>query len=277
MKIAVMSDLHLEYDARYLKNTDSSAQDRTTSRFYSEPPQPEADFLVLAGDIHSGPLAFDWTRRHFSIPTILIGGNHEAYDRELFRAIAFNRHKTETSDGPVVFLERATWEGALTRGERVRFIGATLWTDFQLYGTPARSMAIALEQLDDFKLIKFERGYRLRTLRPSDTARLHHTSVDFLHEELKRPFDGITVVVTHHAPSQRSISARFKNHPLNPAFASDLDGLIQTYKPSLWIHGHMHESFDYVIGRTRVVCNPRGYFPDQLNPEFDPHFVVEIK
>ena len=277
MKIAVMSDLHLELDARFADSPGQRTGNKYALDFFLNPPQPKADFLVLAGDVHTGPLAFVWARRHFAIPTILIGGNHEPYGRELFRVIAYNRQKVHETDGRVVYLERETWEWESPAGERFRFIAATLWTDFRLYGTPEASMTIAQERLDDFKVIKVERGYKFQTLRPSDTARLHHASVAFLRKELNRPFDGTTVVVTHHAPSPRSIAPRFKDDPLNPAFASNLDALISTYQPSLWIHGHMHDSFDYMIGRTRVVCNPRGYFPDQLNPDFDPHFVVEVQ
>jgi len=277
MKIAVMSDLHLEFDARFADRPHASGPHRKSVDFYLKPPQPTADILVLAGDVHSGSLAVDWVVQHFALPTILIAGNHEAYGHELFRMIAFNRQRANATEGRVHFLERATWEGEVGTGERARFICATLWTDFQLYGTPTASMAVAQERLEDFQVIKCERGYKLRTLLPSDTARLHDVSIAFLRKELSRPFDGTTVVVTHHAPSPRSVAPQFRNDPLNPAFASNLEPLIETYGPSLWIHGHMHDSFDYMIGRTRVLCNPRGYFPDQLNPRFDPLFVAEVK
>ena len=138
-------------------------------------------------------------------------------------------------------------------------------------------MQVAEERLDDFKIIKIERGYKLRTLQPMDTARLHTATLAFLRKELSREFDGTTIVVTHHAPSPRSIAPRFQNDPLNPAFVSDLEAFIERYGPSLWVHGHVHDSFDYWVGRTRIVCNPRGYFPDQLNPAFDPLLVVETE
>ncbi len=277
MKIAIMSDLHLEYDARHVDRLDHGAQINAALDFYFKPPQPEADFLVLAGDVHSGALGIDWAVRHFALPTILIAGNHEFYGHELFRTIAFNRQRAGTTNGQVIFLERATWEVTLQTGECARFICATLWTDFRLYGTPEASMAIARERLEDFEVIRIERGYKLRKLRPDDTNRLHRASLAFLRRELARPFDGITVVVTHHAPSPRSIAAKFQNDQLNPAFASNLDTLIYDYEPALWIHGHMHDSFDYRIGPTRVICNPRGYFPEQLNPGFDPSLVVEVQ
>lgn len=126
-------------------------------------------------------------------------------------------------------------------------------------------------------MIRIERGYQLRTLLAADTARLHRASVSFLRDELSRPFDGPTVVITHHAPSPRSITPALRKDPLNPAFVSDLDAMIRTYQPPLWIHGHIHNSFDYRIGQTRIVCNPRGYFPEQLNPAFDPCFVAEVQ
>jgi 3',5'-cyclic AMP phosphodiesterase CpdA len=276
MRIAVMSDLHLEFDAGLAKGLDHAGRVDGAANFYDRPPQPNADILVLAGDIHSGALAVDWTMRSFAIPAVLICGNHEPYGRELFRVIAYSRQGAAATNGRVVFLERATWQYVSASGESARFIGATLWTDFRLQGTPTASMSIAQEQLEDFGVIKIERGYKLRPLRPSDTVRLHKASLAFLHRELSRPHDGITVVVTHHAPSPGSIAPQFRDSPLNPAFASNLEALIEAYRPSLWIHGHMHDSFDYTVGCTRIVCNPRGYFPDQLNPTFDPHFVVEV-
>jgi hypothetical protein len=277
VRIAVMSDLHLEFDARFADHPEQGNQSRNAPDFYLNPPQPEADLLVLAGDIHHGPLAIDWVVRHFSLPAIMIAGNHEPYGHELFRTIAFNRQRATATGGRVVFLERASCVHQTAAGERLRLIGATLWTDFQLSGTPTESMAMAEQRLDDFRLIKVERGYQLRALLAADTVRLHRVSINFLRDELSRPFDGPTVVITHHAPSPRSIAPPFRDDPLNPAFVSDLEAMIRTFQPPLWIHGHIHNSFDYWIGRTRIVCNPRGYFPDQLNPAFDPCFVAEVQ
>lgn len=270
-----MSDLHLEFD--------EGAGERLAPRdrhgaldFFLGPRQPSADVLVLAGDIHGGTRAVDWAARHFAIPVVLIGGNHEPYGRELFRVIARCREKARETQGRVSYLERATWIHTSAAGDRARFIGATLWTDFRLNGDREASMAAAQERLSDFQLIKIERGYKLRLLLPWDTVRLHRASAAYIARQLRQPFEGATVVVTHHAPSPRSIAPRFQGDALNPAFASNLEELILRYQPALWIHGHMHDSFDYRIGRTRVVCNPRGYFPDQLNPDFDPLFVAEI-
>lgn len=102
---------------------------------------------------------------------------------------------------------------------------------------------------------------------------------------LHEPFDGRTVVVTHHAPHPDSVHPRFAGNLLNPAFASDLSALMGP--ADLWIHGHVHDSFDYQVNGTRVIANPRGYAlnrqsvqsPEQLeweNPLFDPRLVIEI-
>jgi Icc-related predicted phosphoesterase len=87
------------------------------------------------------------------------------------------------------------------------------------------------------------------------------------------------VVVSHHAPSPRSVAPRYGADLVSAAFASDLESLIEHYEPDLWIHGHTHDSFDYQLGRTRVVCNPRGYVSSQGNLEnsrFDPELIIEI-
>jgi Calcineurin-like phosphoesterase len=242
MKIAVMSDLHLELDARRSEETVRPQDAGTAFEFSHKPPQPNADLLIVAGDVHTGALGIDWVLRHFSMPAIVIGGNHEPFGHELFRIIQVNREKASTTNGRVTFLERGTWETGRPAGKKVRVIGATLWTDFRLYGTPSLSMQLAQDQLDDFKLIKIERGYKLRPLQPADTARLHAASLAFLRKELSRQFDGKTIVVTHHAPSPRSVAPRFQNNPLNPPFASNLEALIERYEPTLWIHGHIYAS-----------------------------------
>jgi calcineurin-like phosphoesterase family protein len=98
-----------------------------------------------------------------------------------------------------------------------------------------------------------------------------------LRQDLKPvPFDGKTVVVTHHAPSSQSVHPRYANDLLTPAFASNLENLMDGDRAALWIHGHMHDPFDYEIYGTRVVCSPRGYAPNSLTPEFRPDWVVEV-
>jgi hypothetical protein len=117
-------------------------------------------------------------------------------------------------------------------------------------------------------------GRMPRLMRPADAYTLHLSSISYMELGFARVFDGPTVVVTHHAPHPRSISDRFKFHPLNPAFASDLSWLIERYAPDIWIHGHTHSSFDYFVGPTRIVCNPHG--GAYQNPQFKWRKVIEV-
>ena len=103
---------------------------------------------------------------------------------------------------------------------------------------------------------------------------LHAQSKGILRHALHEGFDGPTVVVTHHAPHPGSVNRRWKGSSLNPAFASNLSELIELYRPALWVHGHMHDSSDYVVRDTRIVANPKGYHNE--NPAFDPLMVVEV-
>jgi hypothetical protein len=103
-------------------------------------------------------------------------------------------------------------------------------------------------------------------------------SVAWLDEQFAKAHDGPTVVVTHFAPARGSIAARFAGSPLNACFVSDLEERIRAWQPRLWLHGHVHDSFDYRIGATRIVANPRGYAPNGVieNASFDPGLVIEI-
>ena len=110
--------------------------------------------------------------------------------------------------------------------------------------------------------------------RPQEALLLHHRSRAYLTEMLATPFDGPTVVITHHAPHWDSVHPRFRSDPVTGAFASDLSGLIIQHQPNLWVHGHVHNSSDYRVGTSRIVCNPHGYGNE--NPAFNGQFVVEV-
>jgi Icc-related predicted phosphoesterase len=112
---------------------------------------------------------------------------------------------------------------------------------------------------------------------PEASAALFARDAAWLERKLAEPHAGPTVVVTHHAPSRRSVHPRFDGSPLNACFVSDLEHLLDG-RACLWIHGHTHDSFDYVVGGTRVVCNPRGYAKNGVdeNPRFDADFCVNI-
>jgi predicted phosphodiesterase len=251
MRIRVLSDLHLEFQSW-------------------NPPEIAADVVVLAGDIHVGDEGILWGRSHFpGAEIIYVPGNHEFYGGEMEDVRARMRHAARK-----VGVHLLDAESVVIRG--VRFLGATLWTDFALDGqqqnTVARAMAIAQSVMVDYRAIRYKGE---EYLSPVDTQQFHRLHAGWLRNELNKPYAGQTVVVTHHLPHAISIHGKYARSPLNPAFASDLSELVRE-PVALWIHGHTHESMDYMLGGTRVVCNPRGYLPAEPNPLFEPALVVEV-
>jgi len=265
MKICMMSDLHLEFE-----NDGSSA-------LLTAPPAVDADLVLLAGDIHTRGRGPAWAAQAFpATPVVMIGGNHETYKDSLYASIARNRKAAQAqgtlADGNphVTWLEREVFHWTSPTGERIRVLGATLWTDFELFGPELMTgcQAAARRDMNDFAIVKIlERG-ETRRFDPLDARRIFQMSVAFLEETLSAPFDGITVVMTHHAPSRRSVPEVYADDRLSAAYASDLERLIGEFQPALWIHGHIHTSTDYRLGETRIVCNPRGYWPRDLNADF---------
>jgi predicted phosphodiesterase len=248
MKLHILSDIHLEFE-----------------RF--APPPTAADVVVLAGDIWLGPRGVEWAARTFERPVLYIAGNHEYYGGHFPNTLTKMRRVAQGSNVSVLDAEQVVLGG-------VRFLAATLWTDFAITGNAVMAQLAAQQAMTDYSRI---RAAAYRHLRPSDTREAHRAAGSFLRAALAQPFDGPTVVVTHHAPSPQSIAARFLDNPthLNAAYASDLEDLMGP-PVALWVHGHTHSSADYWLNGTRVVCNPRGYIPYEPNPQFDPGLVVEI-
>jgi len=265
MKIALASDLHLEFQDITLKNTEN------------------ADVLILSGDIlvaedlhnHSEEkvkiavmidslsrrqdtaLRFrDFMKRcSFQFPhVVVIAGNHEFYHGNWKASIQYLRD--EYSKFPnIYFLEQE-----LKVIDDVTFIGATLWTDCNK-GDPLTLHALG-DMMNDFRIIRNdELGFT--KLRPAHTAQRHKQTISYFKSVLTDRKDNKVVVVGHHAPSTLSIHDRYK-HPvhslMNGGYHSDLSDFILDHPQiKLWTHGHMHDPSDYMIGDTRVVCNPRGY------------------
>ena len=244
MKIQVLSDLHLEFEPYDWQDAG-------------------ADVVVLAGDIDLGLSGIRWALDTITKPVIYVLGNHEFYHHEFPDLIAVARNFCRGTHVHVLESDAVTIEG-------VEFIGATFWTDFKLYGDQSAAMLAAKNTMADYRVIKQSGG---REFAPEATSDLHQFTLDWLRDlpDTNLP----RVVVSHHAPSEQSVPAQYKNHELTPAFATDLSDIVTQIKPSLWIHGHMHESADYRLNDTRVVCNPRGY-PQELGPTFDDLFTVNI-
>jgi len=248
MRLHVMSDLHLEFAP-------------------FDPPQTDADVIVLAGDIHVGTEGVRWARKHFKkTPVIYVLGNHEYYGQ------AFPGHaaklKLLTMGTNIRILEKDEVEI-----DGVTFLGCTLWTDFRLKGNMKVAGAKAEERMNDYRKIRVSPGHR--KLKFTDCAKLHQTSVDWIRERIEGHHDRKTVVVTHHAPSPKSIPERHAGSSIGAAYASDLEPIIEENSATMWIHGHIHDQQDYVVGDTRIIANPRGY-PAEPNNDFAENFIVEI-
>ena len=133
-------------------------------------------------------------------------------------------------------------------------------------------MVAAQAGMSDFQVIQYREN---RAFRPADARAIHLEHIRWLRARLAEEFVGSTIVVTHHLPLRQSIHPKHGVSPLNPSFASDL-GELMGAPVSVWIHGHTHESFNYVANGTRVVCNPRGYLPMEPNPQFDPALTLQV-
>ena len=130
--------------------------------------------------------------------------------------------------------------------------------------------------MTDFRRIRLGPEERYRKLEPGDTVQFHRRAVRFLETKLQESFAGPTVVITHHTPSPRSIARAFEGSLLNAAYCSDLEWLIEKYRPELWVHGHVHQFWDYEMGVTRVLCNPHGYMDVEEVEAFERDLVVEV-
>ena len=250
MKFQLASDLHLEFFEQLAQQVR-----------VAEPAQ-RADLLVLAGDINRGTRAVelfaDWP-----VPVLYVAGNHEFYGHSWEQTRAGIRSACAGTN--VTFMDNDVVEF-----DGVRVLGCTLWTDFRLPGaTQARRMRDVERGLNDYRLIRTQ----ARTLRAQDTLADHERSRDWLERELAKPFRGKTVVMTHHGPHPLSIAPRFVGNAMNAGFVSDLTPLMAGV--DLWMHGHVHDSFDYRVGGCRVVANPAGYALNGTVGESDAWFELE--
>ena len=263
MRIHIISDLHLEFASYNVQGL-------------------EADVIVLAGDISVGMKGLEWAAKLLSrtkAHIIYVAGNHEFYHYEIH---SLRKVMREYCSAPI------GWDGddgqhrlhfldddeIVIKG--IRFLGSTLWTDFKLFGEDMKQECMLEGQqcLNDFRLINCGEW----AFTALDSIELHNKSVQWLTHKLKKDkFDGQTVVVTHHLPSADSVVTRYKKEFLSSCFASNLDNLLGY--SVLWIHGHTHDSLDFVSRGTRVICNLRGYSRyDKVNENglYDPKLIVEI-
>lgn len=229
------------------------------------------------GRMRDGGRPVPWSRKRRPVagenigramPCVYVAGNHEFYRGSIVGGLEQGRQAAQ-GFANVHFLEN----GAVAIGG-VRFLGATLWTDCCVEGHQQMAMMHARDRMNDYKAISLQKNPWRRFV-PEAAARLHQQSREFLAAALADKSSPTVVVThTHHLPHPQSIPERFAGDLLNAAYASDLSELIEAGRPTLWIHGHTHDSCDYRIGSTRIVCNPRGYGSE--NGSFDLERVVRL-
>ena len=249
MRLHVLSDLHIEFGP------------------YSAP-VPECDVVVLAGDTHTKTRGPAWARAHFGDRVIIyVAGNHEYYGGALPREDDKLREACE--EHGVHFLQM----NELVLGD-VRFLGATLWTDYDLFGNKSLARFDAQRMMSDHKKIRVTPGYG--KLRPAHLEATHWSHRRWLDKKLQEAWEGSTVVVTHHAPTNLTTMDRFRNARCNPAYASRLEEMILDRNPDVWIHGHTHVAKAARIGETRIVSNARGYVGQEHVENFSPDLVIDV-
>ena len=267
MRIHVLSDLHFEFQ-KWRNAIDVN--------------EIEADVTVLAGDIAVGLEGIAWALKAFKRPAVYVMGNHEFYGQLPMKKL-MDKARARCAGTHVHLLEN---ESVVLDG--VRFAGCTLWTDFAILGADRQEecMNDAKENRTDYSLIYCtRRGKRLSepgfstistrrqgdVLTPKKVLAMHTESRDFLASTLATPFPGKTVVVTHHAPSAKSLACGVAVDPHDAGDASALDHLLPMC--DLWIHGHTH------LKRTgHPMSNPRGYRDTGPHSvaDFDPRLVIEV-
>jgi Icc-related predicted phosphoesterase len=251
--------------------------------------QGKGEILILAGDSsHSRGIIkfikqFETTRFK---KVLFVAGNHEFYGgyfhdtlKKLKKNFPVHNNGHDTK---IKFLDNN--EVII---DDISFLGCTLWSDFNK-GDPV-CIESARRFMNDYHVIKFDDSitrndplysYGFDNFQPENAYNEFLRSKNFLEEKLKETQEQkrSAVVITHMAPSSLSVANMYKVAPyndLNGAYYSDLSEMILDYEPELWIHGHTHTSFDYTIGKTRVICNPQGYMSDP-NPEFKKDLIIEI-
>ena len=275
MKIQLLSDLHLE------QNPDFTPQ-----------PAPDADLLVLAGDIGSyqrgsqlparGDADFGLARfsplprgAGWPVPVVYVPGNHEYDGLDLDATHARLRATCERLG--IHWLEREQW---VLQG--VRLLGTTLWSDFDALVPREPSATPEQQTLARAKAFRAANHYLRhagaqrhgRLWLAEDIRALALECQAWLRAALAEPFDGPTVVITHFAPSLRSNDPRYGLTPGTAGFCNTLDDWLE--QADVWLHGHLHCAHDYQAGRCRVVANPLGYADKGEQAGFDPVLTIEV-
>lgn len=282
MRFRILSDLHLDVNS----DLPFSLQGDTSV------------FTLIAGDIAGIPkIREKWLNLQCQAgyKGIFVEGNHVVYKKEslsLDEVYLDLQDKFPKDKDSLSFFEN-DYMILTENDERVLIIGCTFWTDFNLDNNPGISGYYAERGMNDFhfKAIKSlpEEEYDgkaanrwndgIRHMRWEDLVAFNKQSLQFIKDTMKNldgQYDKV-VIVTHHGPSAQSLDKQYVGSSLNAAYVSRQENFIlDNPKIKLWVHGHVHQNFDYMIGECRVVCNPRGYVMYSEAKRFNPDLIVEI-
>ena len=239
MLIQYFSDLHLEFGPLVY-------------------PKTEADIIIAAGDIGIYQQGVEWLT-NIDKPVLYVAGNHEFYHHEYHDTLGTLQESCLNSN--IQFMEKRT----VVIGD-LRILGCTLWIDSEKALSEGKK-----SNSNDFKKIRYENDL----LSHEVVQMLNQQDIEWLTKELATPFEGKTIVVTHHAPTFWS----WGGSPMAPgrySYCNDLRGLMYQHNIDAWFHGHTHQIRDYYCGETRVLCNPRGYWGHHAVNEFQAAQVVSV-
>jgi predicted phosphodiesterase len=285
MKIKLVSDLHLEFSDVQIPNDGCDvlilAGDIMIAQDLHDHPEPanDSDRRAIFKEEGTGyrqrnaQRYRDFLKRcSFEFPHVIyVAGNHEFYNGKFHVGIDYLRAECGRYTN-VYFLERDT-----KTIDDVVFVGGTLWTDMNKYD-PLTLHAVR-DMMNDFRVIRNDqKGYT--ALKPADVALRHRDTLGYFRLVLDQHKDRKCVVVGHHGPSFLSVHEQYRDqHIMNGAYHSDLsEFILDRPQIRLWVHGHTHHPFDYQIGETRIVCNPRGYHTDRYNEDtgWNPGIRLEV-
>lgn len=257
MKIRLFSDLHLEF-SRY-----------EFDHIWTPQLEDKEQTVLLAGDIGKGMGARTFVEelcKNFK-HVVMICGNHEFYDHDFEKVIEDWRHYELNEASPNFHFLYNDWRIL----DGVRFLGGTMWTDFN--GANIFNVNAAYTIMSDYSEINYNGG----KIRPQLIIAEHDKFMRFLLEKFDEPFDGPTVVMSHHSPGNELKRMGKPGDLLGAAYFADIEEVIGYHnKAKVWVHGHTHQSWDYLINETRVLCNPYGYYGHSTNSGFDKHFTFEV-
>jgi hypothetical protein len=254
MRVQIFSDLHLEH-----------------AQNFKPEPAPNAELAIVPGDLGHSPTIIRQLKG-WPVPLLYVPGNHE-YDKADYDETRKEIAK-ECVQAGVTLLDRSTHLLIDSDGRKIRFVGATRWSDFELLGRKERDRCVEAAERYLRHMGTSRRG---RPLDGESVRDLGTYEREWLEEELRSPFAGVTVAITHFGPSGRSADPRYGLVPGTASFCNADDDLFKYV--DIWIHGHLHCAHDYVVQgtrATRVVCNPRGYERLGEPKTFNPALVIEI-